>query len=70
MKIIKEEIKIEESLKQKLEVIFSFVNTTPTFRNGSIRKIDISENRDICIKRTKDGLIFKGVVRYEYYKSV
>jgi len=40
MKIIKEEIKIEESLKQKLEVICSFVNTTPAFRNGSIRKID------------------------------
>ena len=38
--IIKQEIVIEESLKKKLELICEFSNTTPTFINGSIRKID------------------------------
>lgn len=38
--IIKQEIEMEESLKQRLEFICSFCKTTPTFINGSIRKID------------------------------
>ena len=38
--IIKQEITIEESLKQRLEFICEFSNVTPTFINGSIRKID------------------------------
>ena len=38
--IIKEEISLEESLKKKLEFICDFCNTTSTFINGSIRKID------------------------------
>ena len=38
--IIKQEIPIDESLKKKLEFICDFCNTTPTFINGSIRKID------------------------------
>ena len=38
--IIKQEITIEESLKQRLEFICEFCNTTPTFIKGSIRKID------------------------------
>ena len=42
MKIIKEELRFEESLKKKLEFICDFCNTTPTFINGSIRKIDKS----------------------------
>ena len=37
--IIKQEIPIDESLKKKLEFICDFCNTTPTFINGSIRKI-------------------------------
>ena len=37
--IIKQEILIDESLKKKLEFICDFCNTTPTFVNGSIRKI-------------------------------
>ena len=37
--IIKQEIHIDESLKKKLEFICDFCNTTPTFINGSIRKI-------------------------------
>ena len=40
MQIIKEEIQFEESLKQRLEFICEFSKVTPTFINGSIRKID------------------------------
>ena len=40
IKIIKEELLIEESLKRKIEFICDFCNTTPEFINGSIRKID------------------------------
>ena len=40
--IIKQEIPIDESLKKKLEFVCDFCNTTPTFINGSIRKIDKS----------------------------
>ena len=40
--IIKQEIHIDESLKKKLEFICDFCNTTPTFINGSIRKINKS----------------------------
>ena len=40
MKIIKEELQFEESLKQRLEFICEFVKVTPTFINGSIRKIE------------------------------
>ena len=38
--VIKKEIDIEESLKKRIEIICDFCNTTPTFINGSIRKID------------------------------
>ena len=40
MKIIKEELQFEESLKQRLEFICEFSKVAPTFINGSIRKID------------------------------
>ena len=40
MQIIKEELPFEESLKQRLEFICEFSKVTPTFINGSIRKID------------------------------
>lgn len=40
MQIIKEELQFEESLKQRLEFICEFSKVTPTFINGSIRKID------------------------------
>ena len=39
MKIIKQEIQFEESLKQRLEFICEFSKVTPTFINGSIRKL-------------------------------
>ena len=40
VKIIKEELSLEESLKKKIEFICDFTNTTLTIINGSIRKID------------------------------
>ena len=40
MKIIKEEIQFEESLKQRLEFICEFSKVKPIFINGSIRKIN------------------------------
>ena len=38
--IIKQEITIEESLKQRLEFICEFSHATPTFINGYIHKVD------------------------------
>ena len=40
MKIIKEELQFEESLKQRLEFICEFSKVNPIFINGSIRKIE------------------------------
>ena len=40
MKIIRQEIQFEENLKQRLEFICEFSKVTPTFINGSIRKLD------------------------------
>ena len=40
MKIIKEELQFEENLKQRPEFICEFAKVTPTFINGSIRKLD------------------------------
>ena len=40
IKIIKEEIEIDESLVSRLNVICDFCNTTFSIENGSIRKID------------------------------
>ena len=40
MKITKQELEFEECLKQRLEFICEFSKVTPTFINGSIRKIE------------------------------
>ena len=40
MKIIKEELQFEGNLKKRIEFICEFSKATPTFVNGSIRKID------------------------------
>ena len=40
VRVITQEIEIEESLKKKIEFICSFCNTTPTIINGNIRKIN------------------------------
>ena len=38
--VIKQEIDMEEPLRKRLEIICDFCNATPTFINGSIRRID------------------------------
>ena len=40
LKIIKQELQIEECLKQRLEFICEFAKVTPNFINGSIRKLE------------------------------
>ena len=40
MKIIKQELQFEESLKQRIEFICEFSKVNPTFINGSIRKLE------------------------------
>ena len=40
MKIIKQELQFEECLKKRLEFICEFAKVTPTFINGSIRKLE------------------------------
>ena len=40
MKIIKQELQFDESLKQRLEFICEFSKVTPTFITGSIIKIE------------------------------
>ena len=40
IKIVKEEIEIDESLVSRLSVIYDFCNTTPIIENVSIRKIE------------------------------
>ena len=57
MKIIKEELLFDESLKKRLEFICEFSKVTPTFINGSIRKIDKTnlsyiEPHKVIIKNT------------------
>lgn len=64
MKVIKKEIEIEEELKKKVEMICKFSNTTPTFENGSINKLENTnlaylEPHKVYIKNTI-FLIFNG----------
>ena len=40
MKIIKQELQFEKCLKQRIEFICEFSKITPTFINGSIRKLE------------------------------
>ena len=40
VRVITQEIEIDESLKKKLEFICSFCNTTPIIENGSLRTIE------------------------------
>ena len=40
VRVITQEIKIEESLKKKIEFICSFCNTTPIIENGGLRTIE------------------------------
>ena len=38
--VIKQEVRVKESLRKRLEIICDFCNTTPEIINGSIRKVD------------------------------
>ena len=38
--VIKQEVRMEEHLRKRLEFICEFCNTTPEIINGSIRKVD------------------------------
>ena len=40
LKVITKEIPIDEELKRRIQFICDFCNTTPTFINGSIRKVE------------------------------
>ena len=40
MEIIKQKLQFEECLKQRIEFICEFSKVTPTFTNGSIRKLE------------------------------
>lgn len=40
VRVITQEIEIEESLKKKIEFICSFFNTTPIIENGILRTIE------------------------------
>ena len=44
VKIIKQKLEFEECLKQRLEFICELSKVTPTFINGSIRKIERTNN--------------------------
>jgi len=68
VKIIKEEIPIEESLKGKLEFICEFTKTTPTIINGNVRKIDKTNLTYIEPHR----IIIKGItfLAFNYSKTL
>ena len=57
IQIIKQEIEMEESLKQRLKFICQFNKVKSTFINGSIRKIDKSNLNYIEPHR----IIIKGI---------
>lgn len=40
LKVITKEIPIDEEFKTRIQFICDFCNTTPTFINGSIRKVE------------------------------
>ena len=40
LKVITKEIPIDEELKTRIQFICDFCNTTPTFINGSLRKVE------------------------------
>ena len=57
LNIIKQEIEMEKGLKQKLEFICDFCNTTPTIINGSIRKKE-NFNLKSLLEKLKDKFYF------------
>ena len=82
MKIIKQEIQFEESLKQRLEFICEFSKVSPTFINGSIRKLDktnlsyiephkvIVKNITLLIQMMFIYLIYLKRLNYQNWKHI
>ena len=56
MKIIKQELEFEECLKQRLEFICEFSKVTPTFINGSIRKLDKTKHIFLALVNKRKAL--------------
>ena len=51
MKIIKQKLQFEKYLKQRIEFISEFSKVTPTFINGSIRKLEskkLQKKNTVC----------------------
>ena len=73
MKIIKEKLQFEESLKQRLEFICQFAKVKPIFLNGSIRKIEKTNLSYIephrVIINNKTYLLFNGH-EFVYYRDL
>ena len=63
--ITKKELEIDNELKNKIEFICSFCNTTPTIINGNIRKVNKTNLNYIEPHR----IIIKGVAFLVFYYS-
>lgn len=68
VRVITQEIKIEESLKKKIEFICSFCNTTPIIENGSLRTIE----RTNLVYVEPHRIIIKGItfLAFNYETSI
>ena len=66
--VIKQEVRMGESLKKRLEFICEFCNITPTIVNGNIRKIDRTNLSYIEPHR----IIIKGItfLAFNYSKTI
>ena len=54
--IIKEELSLEKSLRNKIEFMCDFTNNKLTIINGSIRKIDKKTKEDVVFKKEIEAL--------------
>ena len=70
IKIIKEEIEIDESLVSRLNVICDFCNTTPIIENGSIRKIEHTNSTYIEPHRIIIIIINKLYLAFNYSNEI
>ena len=68
VRVITQEIEIEESLKKKIEFICSFCNTTPIIENGSLRTIE----RTNLAYLESNRIIIKGItfLAFNYETSI
>ena len=68
VRVITQEIEIDESLKKKIEFICSFCNTTPIIENGSLRTIERTNLAYVEPRR----IIIKGItfLAFNYETSI